>query len=55
MGGGLLVAILSFTLLPLHIVLLVVLSPVVLFSAILYLYFLYRNIQRRDQEEVPHL
>ncbi len=54
-GSGLLIAILSFTSLPIHIVLLVVLTPVVLFTAILYPYLLYRKVQGGDQEEVPHL
>lgn len=50
--AGVLITLLSFTSLPLHILLLVVLLPVVLYCGIIYPYFLYRKLQR-DQGEKP--
>jgi uncharacterized membrane protein len=54
-AGGLLVALLSLFGLPMHIVLLCVLVPVILFSGFLYPYFLFRRLQREGGSPTPDL
>jgi len=54
-AGGVLLVLLSLFGLPMHIVLLSVLLPVVLFSSIVYPYFLYRKIQREGESPTPDL
>jgi uncharacterized membrane protein len=53
--AGLVIAILSFTRIPQHLVLLVVLSPVVLFSALIYPYVLHRKLEHEAAARIPQL
>jgi uncharacterized membrane protein len=53
--GGAMIILLSLFGLPTHIVLLAVLFPVVLVSAFLYPYFLYRKLQREGESPTPDL
>jgi uncharacterized membrane protein len=53
--AGFLITVLSFTSLPLHILLLVILLPVVLYCGIIYPYFLYRKLQRGQGEKALDL
>ena len=53
--AGVVIAVLAFLPLPLHIVLLSVLLPLVLFCAIVYPYTLYRKLERKPRERLPQL